>query len=952
MKIQGGQVDTGETLADRLKRLETPIAATATPLGATRAGATPNQAKMARSPARLQSLTQQALKSQPTPPEQTLQTVERQSQGMGAVNAQDQSAQLQATQSLAGMSAMAQQRVQAAINTRLNNLATQQKGQAQTLDEQKLRATLGVTGQGLDLVQLDGNTQITQNEAVTQFQQKLQEYAQNPTQDKLVELETLRRAAGFQGDLTSSQGINNLFMQAGAATGTTAATALQDKLTVKDFEPAELGFNSFTDLANTLGVDPATIQDMSVEELKRQTQLAVDREKQHIEDLRAKLASSPPGSAQRMIYERRLNNVLAGGASQIELKTAEAAEDISTADRIRIGDQELTVADVLDDAKLSARIEAYLYSSPAQRDRLFPPDKFSELREWIEANELALNDLASTLAEEQEGWQESLDAWRNLGDLSRIGAADGVDVRLSNELISAIAGNVYDPNKLVTQAQVDAVRQAIKDSPVGQLMQDPANAAKIQALDPEDLTKLKDANNQWNSLETINQQYAAGQAFSSDATYKKFAGANNHSGDYATSADMIKHAQAAPVYEQVKNNHRNWLADDDFMNASLATKKAFADNPQRFKEFNDLRTLKTAIQGPVRSDANSLSKAMFGHDLASMETMFNALQRQSGFNRAAANQLETFKRVFGGDGNPVSGFWNVANPLVANADQQNIDTAAQGQAAELLAQIKAIKDAKFNERPQPYSVYGSKDAAGNPVSGISTNPPMRIDALYDIAERVTGNQPLNQEHFVALVDAVKDYLQLSDSEIDKAIAIVNDEFTYANKAAATQEDIKLGNAPENFPVNYEHAKQVYNQLKGTASKVAQARAEQQARAAEVEAEKQRQAQAEEERKKRDTLTTTTTAKVRELSKTAQQASLAVFTYLQGPIPFDRNTKARQQSLLENSAKAYQQVIDYLEAQFKSSPWLKDNADLVDELRRTKVQQALINSRLNEYKRAR
>jgi hypothetical protein len=950
MRIQGGQVDTGETLAERLERLSIPQAATATPLGATRAGATPNQAKMARSPARLQSLTKQAV----TPPEQTLQTAQRQAQGMGGVNVQDQSAQLQTTQALAGMSTMAQQRIQAAINERLNAVAQQQQGQAKTLDLQALQQALGVQGTGSKQVTLgEGQEPITQAEAVVQFQQKLKEYAQNPSQDKLVELETLRRAAGFQGDLTSTRGINDLFMQAGLATGVTAAEAVQNQLQVKDFTPTDLGFASFNDLAAALGVDPTTVENMSIEELQRQTQLAVAREQQHIKDLRAKLASSPPNSLQRMIYERRLNNVLAGGASQIELKAAEAAEDIAVADKIKIGDQQMSVADVLDDAQLSRRIEAYLYSSPEQRNRLFPPEQFAELREWIEANELALHDLAATLAEEQEGWRTSLDAWRNIGNLQRLGAAEGIDLTLPNNVISAITGNVYDPDKLVTQTQVDAVSNAIKNSPVGELMKDPANVAKIQALDPEDLAKLRDANNNWNSIETVNKQYEAGQAFKTNEQYKQFAGATNHTGDYATTDDLLKHTQAAPVFDKVSKEHPNWLDDKDFMNASLATKKLFADNPQRFKEFTELRALQKAVAGPVRNDANTLSKAMFGTDLASMEVMYYQLKRQSGFNRAAASQLEKFKKIFGGDGNPVTGFWNLASKLLGSLDKQNIDTAAKGEAAEVLAAINEIKNAKFHERPEPSSIHGGSRSIGQPSIDMST--------LYDIAERVTGNQPMNMNHFIAMVDEVLraqgfDPATASQQLIENAIAIVNDEFVYATKASATPEQIQRGEAPENFPAEYEEAKRKYDQYV-LAPRRKQKEEEEAKRAAEQKAQAEAQA--------RQIQLNTMTAELNELQDRAREAKTKADQMIQarntqtnatnqlnlGPLNYGtilgQVGKKEILDALKAASDAQARVIQNIHVKFNTYPWLRDNKDWQQILQAAEIRRADIEKRIAE-----
>lgn len=419
LRRPGQLTDTGETLQQRLSRLEIPVAAAASPLGATRAGATPDQAKMAKTQARIQAATQQALAPQvvqpPVPPADQLQTAQRQAQGQGAITVQSQQPQLNTTQALAGLSSLGQQRVQAAINQRLNELSQQQLN-AQIVNQAQLAQMLGLTG----------TQPAEQQAALTAFQQLLQSYAAEPTQEKLVQLEQLRRDAGFQGDFTNATALNQFYQPPEAAVGTGAAQLLQDQLTIQDFTPNELGFQSFSELAQVLGVAEQDLQDMTIQDLQTQVQQAAQREQQHIADLRAKIAASPPGSAQRLIYERRLNNVLAGGASQVELKAAEAAEDIELADKITVGNEQLTVEQLLGDQKFSNLIERYL-SAPTDeaKERLLPSKDFGPLREWLDANELGLQDIVRELDTTQQSWQQTLRDWKQIGNLKSLGAAKG-----------------------------------------------------------------------------------------------------------------------------------------------------------------------------------------------------------------------------------------------------------------------------------------------------------------------------------------------------------------------------------------------------------------------------------------------------------------------------------------------------------------------------------------------
>lgn len=695
-----------------------------TPAGAAKLGATPDQAKMVGTPAYKKPILEEAVDK-----EKTLEGAQRLEQPRQATQEEAATVQKAAQVSqLGGLSG----RVQALVESQLQQAGQAQQQATATVDKNSVAAMLGLTPQQVAADAANPNSNYSKILA------KLQQYTQAPSESAIVEL--------TQMGLTPQQASQAIGMvnTGAAATGQAVAAQVADQVTLGALDLTPLGFADIGALATTLGVTPEQAQAMTVPQLQEKITQLQQQEFDQVSNLRAQLAASPYGSAQRQILEQQLAAMGQVGLEGAAQKVAETAEDINLANQVTIGDQVFQVENILKDENLSNLIQQYINAPEEDKDKILPPETYSGLREWVDANQQALGDLVSTAQGTQQAFTAAQQAYKDLGTLGG----------LAPDVVKLLAPT-YDPTKSVTSEQAEQMKQQLAATPLGAIAMsdDPEAKGMLAKLT---MASAKDIKKKGLTVDQIKSAYQLGQRIKDEPTLAGILGI-----DATKSSDFMTNPATAELYKKVVANYdalkgggekfTTLLADKDFQKEVAAglpkdVMKALLKNKDPFKDFTEYKNYKakqTEWDSVKKSGKlDSVLGFMFGDSKAtskSLNKLYNSLKeitRVDPTDKAAANKLATLSAFIGDDGK------------FTDSDLKSLTSSADKHVKGAGSLLDFIKN-----EDKGYSFGGLTDAWAK-----GTAPTAKDRSFFDAVKPLLDDDTITVQEMATLPEAVRNRL--------------------------------------------------------------------------------------------------------------------------------------------------------------------------------------------------
>jgi hypothetical protein len=379
------------------------------PLEGSVLGGTPDQAKMMGTPASKIGAIRQQIRS-----EFDLNSQQRQAQARKAATAEEQ-AQEAKQQSLIGLGDM-QSRVQQIADKMLT-------AEGKTQVEQALK----VNDAAVSKVVTDPTAQAT-------LKQLLEKVGNNTAtnQDILAAANLLGFTQVTDVPAMKDQ-LKASFLTAAETAGAYAAGAVADNILVSQLSPEQvqsLGFTDVNQLATQLGVDPAQIGTMTVQQVQETVSNLQQAEYARVERLKETMASPAASQAERIAAVRELRNLGGAGVRTTEADFAKLNEQVQRGDEITFNGEVRPLAELLSDDYIAGVVKNY-FDDPASAAKLMEQEP--EFAKWIEANKGVLE-------------QAAKDVDQDIADFSKI-QEDNADLRntpggsLSDEAADAIFGD-------------------------------------------------------------------------------------------------------------------------------------------------------------------------------------------------------------------------------------------------------------------------------------------------------------------------------------------------------------------------------------------------------------------------------------------------------------------------------------------------------------------------------
>lgn len=783
---QGGTLfeETEETLKQRLEQLGLEDSAVTNQALAQSLGASPDSTKMIGTQAQKTPVLQaQAQK------EQTLAGAQRLDQGRMQSSTAEQSAMLKAQQmsQLGSLST----RVQGLIESKLQGLSTAAPVSQAQVQQSALASQLSLTPE-----QLTRDLQDPESKA-SKVQASLISLTQNPTGPLAEQAMKQLADLGY-----NERQVALMIDTSGAVTAKNAATQLEDTVKLGDLDFTQMGFGSQEEVATMLGVPAAELANMTLPQFQEQIAKVQMDQFDQAQELKAQLAALPKGSAQRQVLEQQLRDLGQVGVKVMERKVAQTVKEIDQADKVTLGGETYSVDELLKDEKIESLIKEYIYATPERQQEMLPSEKFGDLRDWINSNQLALADLTSELSATSDAFRETQEAYATMGDLNK-------DISLAPDILETL-GIGYDPTKAVTSAEAEAQKQALLDSNVGKAITtaDPKANREIAAkLTPENTAILKDM-----SPAAIQDAHKYGE-LSMDATIRDLAGIPEGA-DFVTDADQQAAIDAAIFIrdELDRTGNLDWIQNPDFMKLNVTQRKALAENPDRFDEFTTFRNVERGLANLGENPTmEQVLQIMLQDDTVNIDQItknYNEIRLYAKLGDPAAMAMETkWKAMLDPDGNGIDA--NDAKTLMQRlqesiqgvgvdqvvGDAATFDTetgALRQKVDQMFASMGELVNAKIETTkftPKEGSVLG-KIGAFMADDGKVDDEEFSSMSVGDRAEFLSKYaDKFGDPEMAARLAAVDKQLGIEDGEADLQVFRVG--ATYAAASSANKDSLPL-----------------------------------------------------------------------------------------------------------------------------------------------------------------
>lgn len=456
----GGQLV--ETELQGTEQLQGAPGATAptSPAGSAAAGSTPDQAKMAGTPAQRAPVLREAVA-----PGQTLQEAERLAPYQQQVQAVDQTAKekvgrLQALGSYGT-------KLQGIIANRLAGQLAPTAGPAPTPQ---------LTASKTAIAQRFPDDPAKQADVEAKVNQYLASRSETDLQALAVAMGVPRPNAEDVRALVTSP--------TEALTAAAQPLINQAKVTVGELDLSTLGVDPVA-LAGDLGLTPEALAAMTPDELQQAVQNTINREYAKGQGLRAEYKSASPQRRQQILQE--LRTLDASGQAGLETAVADLADRLDSQETVKIAGQEYNIQDVLGDDGMSDLITNAI-RSPDALQALKDDPATAGLAAWIEASRTSLETLIGDISGQAREFGETQTEVAEI--LESAGLPTG-----------ALATALGLPEGPLTAAQAEAFKTQLDNNPVWaaakdnpdlmtDLMQNPTLVARWQGLNAEQIKSL------------------------------------------------------------------------------------------------------------------------------------------------------------------------------------------------------------------------------------------------------------------------------------------------------------------------------------------------------------------------------------------------------------------------------------------------------------------------------
>lgn len=355
----------GETSQEELQQLSGKAGLQAPPttaIGAAMLGASPDQQKMAGSPAQMQN----ALRLSQELQGQTLETIQRRHQGRTEVTAQEAAARGKA-EGLQGLSD---------VGTRVSGLIQAEKDKlvATQVQQQIPQTAAAATSTVADLRILQSNPQ------------------------DMAAIQRVNQALGRDaGSLLTPDEIKGLYESQIDAVVRTGAEAVRNNLTVQDLTTLPAFGYDLPTLGNLLGIDPTTLGQYSITDLQAAVKAVGDQYLSETANLEAQAGSQALGGAERDLARGAAREASTTGLRATEADFQRLQDSIASAGVVQFGGQSYRVEDLLGSDRISQVISDYLKAPEGSSTRLQLDQTEPALVNWITENQKALGEAASQL---------------------------------------------------------------------------------------------------------------------------------------------------------------------------------------------------------------------------------------------------------------------------------------------------------------------------------------------------------------------------------------------------------------------------------------------------------------------------------------------------------------------------------------------------------------------------
>lgn len=164
-----------------------------------------------------------------------------------------------------------------------------------------------------------------------------------------------------------------------------------------------LGFKSQDEVAQLLGVAPAELAQMSVEDVILATESALAKDFDQADDLRSILEDPYASPAEQAEARKQLRDLGATGIKSAESSLEQMAEEIESADTIKLFGQEMKIDEMLNNQNVSRLIAGYLQLPEGNPDKQAFDQGNPELAAWIKRNKSTLEQAAQQIRGNFEG---------------------------------------------------------------------------------------------------------------------------------------------------------------------------------------------------------------------------------------------------------------------------------------------------------------------------------------------------------------------------------------------------------------------------------------------------------------------------------------------------------------------------------------------------------------------
>lgn len=416
-----------------------------TPLGAKAVGANPDQAKMANTPARKDSV----FATQNTDTLDKTVRTEPQKPASAAANepAKDKLERMKTLGSL---------------NMQVENLANQKLAE---LNAQNAKLQLNQTS--IDALPTE------QKAGVTTALQAYQVAASPEAKEAAI-----LQASKILGRVPSEAEMQSFFQDARASLGETAKS-VGGSVTLGDLHLAGIG-TSAEQLANDLGMTPEQVGAMSPAQLNKAIQDLEAREFNDTQALQAEYASATGQRKQQIAQELKAKG--ATGAIGVEAQYDRLQASIEAADQISFGGKSMSIEDLLKDDGLSQTImDATEDKNVLENLKATEP----ELAEWIQTN---MESLAGLTADARTAASGVGDTQQAAADL-KSAVSDGLFTTLFGEQAKFMSA--AELAQLKTTAEANGVWQTLQTDGdfKARLEKNPALAQAVAGMSKEDIAK-------------------------------------------------------------------------------------------------------------------------------------------------------------------------------------------------------------------------------------------------------------------------------------------------------------------------------------------------------------------------------------------------------------------------------------------------------------------------------